>query len=136
MLNFRQNLFAFPTTDVLDWNTRCFSNDIVGNAFVIKVVCDFKSLCVLTIQERPLFFIKNISHTVNLVQKNFVGVLCQRYVFNDVFVKRCLISSVKSSGSNLQRKFPQKSNFINFANNNLQKSEDCKLRVTEYRAAR
>ena len=87
-LNFCQNLFAFPTTDVLDWNTRCFCNDVVGKDFVIKVVCDFKSLRVLTIQERSLFCIKNISHTVKFGQKNLFGVPCQRNVFDNIFVNR------------------------------------------------
>jgi len=125
VLNFRQNLFAFPTTDVLDWNTRCFSNDIVGNAFVIKVVCDFKSLCVLTIQERPLFFIKNISHTVNLVQKNFVGVLCQRYVFEEVLVKATALFVIPDLFGNL----------LFCKSNGLRNCEDGKWLVTEYRVA-
>ena len=41
----------------------------------------------LPLHVRPLFFEKHVSHSVNLVQKNFVGVRAKRYILNKVFVK-------------------------------------------------
>ena len=42
----------------------------------------------LPLHVRPLFFVKHVSHSVNLVQKNFVGVRAKRYILNKVFVKQ------------------------------------------------
>ncbi|SOD12079.1 hypothetical protein SAMN06298224_0501 [Fibrobacter sp. UWB16] len=42
---------------------------------------------VMSLSIGPLSLVKQVCHTVNLVQKNFVGVPCQRYIFDEILVK-------------------------------------------------
>lgn len=53
-------------------------NQNFGNLFA--VVC-------FPLQVRPLFFVKDVGHSINLVQKCFIGVPLQRYIFSELLVK-------------------------------------------------
>ena len=56
-------------------------NQNFGNLFA--VVC-------FPLQVRPLFFVKDVGHSINLVQKCFIGVPLQRYIFSELLVKKTL----------------------------------------------
>ena len=53
-------------------------NQNFGNLFA--VVC-------FSLQVRPLFFVKDVGHSINLVQKCFIGVPLQRFIFSELLVK-------------------------------------------------
>ncbi len=83
------NSSAFSTTDVFYGNSRYRRN--FGRRKLSldkKVVRHLNSLGVLPIQERALLFVKNVCHAINLVQRGFIGVPYQRYIFCKVAVKR------------------------------------------------
>jgi len=65
----------------------CYSNNVFD-----WIVADKHCLGVvfLPLQVRPLFLVKHVRHSVNLVQKRFVGIPFQRYIFSEVLVKKSL----------------------------------------------
>ena len=68
----------------------CYSNNVFD-----WIVADKHCLGVvfLPLQVRPLFLVKHVRHSVNLVQKRFVGIPFQRYIFSEVLVKKSLQST-------------------------------------------
>ena len=80
---------TFPTANVPYRHTRRFSDLIWRElALVIKVVSDLKSLGILSFKIGALFFIKNVRHAVNPVQKNSVSIPHQRHIFGKVPIKK------------------------------------------------
>ena len=65
----------------------CYSNNVFD--YCLGVVF-------LPLQVRPLFLVKHVRHSVNLVQKRFVAVPYQRYIYCKVLVKFSLQSTNES----------------------------------------
>ena len=68
----------------------CYCNNVFD-----WIVADKHCLGVvfLPLQVRPLFLVKHVRHSVNLVQKRFVGIPFQRYIYCKVLVKFSLQST-------------------------------------------
>ncbi len=88
-------LFSAFGKSHLQFDDFVFGKTCYGNDVFDWVVADKHCLGVVffPLQVRPLFLVKHVCHSVNLVQKRFVGIPLQRYIFSEVLVKKSLQST-------------------------------------------
>lgn len=88
-------LFSAFGKSHLQFDDFVFGKTCYGNDVFDWVVADKHCLGVVffPLQVRPLFLVKHVCHSVNLVQKRFVVVPYQRYIYCKVLVKFSLQST-------------------------------------------
>ena len=73
------------SNSILDSQLSCFEQNFSGFYFPFKD----------SFKPRSLFLVKQICHSVNLVQKRFVRIPVQRYILGKVLVKQPQMPSLK-----------------------------------------